>query len=288
MMAASAEERAECSLIQKLETLATLGQFDEIEIWLNRFIEFRRRAWSEGVFSADPHLKNYGVIGKRIVLLDFGGLTMDLKVVEDHLQETNGHRRPDQRLRLEKILEKRPDIAGRFNANWDNLMQLSVVRDAWQNGAGQKSHAAPPTAPATFTILNHPLEPEDIQKASPAIAYLEALQTNFDLQATSMRASLDSGQNISDGISALIALTFDKALMQQREAIGGNFFLIVGNLLNPISIALQEAQEVMMGKKTVPSELRGYLLKQLSAFATSLTRAIQTYHHAAAALGSAA
>ena len=52
-----------------------LGNFEEIELWLERLLETRQAGWQRGLFSVDAHLKNFGVCGDRIVLLDTGGLT---------------------------------------------------------------------------------------------------------------------------------------------------------------------------------------------------------------------
>ncbi|MBI5083100.1 MAG: hypothetical protein HZB13_00665, partial [Acidobacteria bacterium] len=67
-----ASERVENTLYHRLTELAQLGHFDEIEVWLERFLELRQAGWGRGVFSVDAHLKNFGVTGDRVVLLYTG------------------------------------------------------------------------------------------------------------------------------------------------------------------------------------------------------------------------
>ena len=75
LVVCKAEERAEGTLLDHLCELAQAGFFNELEEWLDQFLEVRKNGWQHGLFSTDAHLKNFGIIGDRIVLLDSGGLT---------------------------------------------------------------------------------------------------------------------------------------------------------------------------------------------------------------------
>ena len=126
-----ATERVEATLYHRLEMLAGQGRFDEVEEWLNRFLNLRPRGWRRGLFVTDVHLKNFGVSGDRIVLLDAGGLTDRWEEVEDRLAFEDEVARPHVRLGLRKVLAKRPDIANRFDEQWKATVNPEVVRDHW-------------------------------------------------------------------------------------------------------------------------------------------------------------
>lgn len=79
-----ATERVEATLYQRLAELAQAGRFEEVELWLNRFLDLRQKGWQRGVFSVDAHLKNFGVTGDRVVLRDPGGLTDSWDEIEHH------------------------------------------------------------------------------------------------------------------------------------------------------------------------------------------------------------
>lgn len=124
-----AEERAECTLLDRLGELASAGYFDDVEEWLNRFLDVRQSGWERGLFSLDAHLKNFGVIGERIVLLDAGGLTNRWSEIESKLsQEQRQFEPPHSRLGLGQLLVARPDIAARFNARWKAKVNAPAVR----------------------------------------------------------------------------------------------------------------------------------------------------------------
>jgi len=126
-----ATERVEADLFRHLSRLARHGLFEEVELWLNRLLELRRTGWSQGVFSVDSHLKNYGVIGNRVVLLDAGGLTNRWADIERRLAFEDNVELPHVVLGLGPMLKKRPDIAGRFNARWKETVNEETVREQW-------------------------------------------------------------------------------------------------------------------------------------------------------------
>ena len=130
-----AVERVEATLHQRLATLAEAGRFAELEMWLQRFLALRQAGWARGVFSLDPHLKNFGVIGDRIVLLDAGGLTDRWSEIARRL--TYEHRRGNaaRQLGLEPVLAGRPDIAERFNASWKAMVNHEEVKRRWPEEA---------------------------------------------------------------------------------------------------------------------------------------------------------
>lgn len=127
LMTSEATERVEATLDQRLAELARDERFDEFENWLDRFLETRQQGWKRGVFSLDAHLKNYGVCGDRIVLLDAGGLTNRWEAVEDKLTVDQGSAEPHVRLGLAPLLKDHPDIAERFDAKWNAVVTPEVV-----------------------------------------------------------------------------------------------------------------------------------------------------------------
>ncbi len=126
-----ASERVEGTLRSRLADLAAQGRFDEMEVWLNRFLELRQAAWQHGVFSVDAHLNNYGVAGDRVVLLDSGGLTDHWPEVDRRLAAQADEEAPHVRLGLGRLLAGRPDIAGRFDARWREIVSRSGVLRHW-------------------------------------------------------------------------------------------------------------------------------------------------------------
>jgi hypothetical protein len=126
-----AVERVEGTLHQRLANLAAEGRFDELEQWLGRFLEFRQSGWQRGLFSVDAHLKNFGVTGDRIVLIDPGGLTDHWPEIERRLSAQDGVEEPHLTLGLGQILSDRPDIAGRFDARWREVVSRDGVLRNW-------------------------------------------------------------------------------------------------------------------------------------------------------------
>jgi hypothetical protein len=111
--------------------LARSGRFTEMEEWLDRLLEARRAGWRRGLFSMDAHLRNYGAIDDRIVLLDSGGLTREWSEVEQWLATGESSGRPSIRLGLEPILRGHPEIAARLDRRWNATVNLSVIRANW-------------------------------------------------------------------------------------------------------------------------------------------------------------
>ena len=79
----------------------------------------------------DAHLKNFGVCGDRVVLLDTGGLTNRWTEIMDTLAYEEKVTEPHVRLGLGDLLKERPDIAARFNARWKAIVNSAAVRDLW-------------------------------------------------------------------------------------------------------------------------------------------------------------
>ena len=126
-----ATERVEATLHDKLTRLAGAERYDEVESWLDRFLEVRQTGWSHGLFSTDAHLKNFGVIGERIVLIDAGGLTDRWSEIGDRLDLEEVISEPHIQLGLGRCLGGRPDIARRFNEKWKSTVNRDTVRDLW-------------------------------------------------------------------------------------------------------------------------------------------------------------
>jgi hypothetical protein len=131
VMVSEATERAECTLYERLLGLAERGRFAEMEQWLDRLLELRRSGWSRGLFSTDAHLKNFGVIGNRIVLLDSGGLTDEWPEVESRLAVEESIERPHEKLGLGAALASHPEIAQRFDERWKATVNRDVVQRHW-------------------------------------------------------------------------------------------------------------------------------------------------------------
>lgn len=135
LMVSEATERVECTLLQKLDRLASRQAYGEIEDWLNRLLDLRQSGWRHGLFSADAHLKNFGVIGWRVVLLDTGGLTNRLGEIERCLENEERIEQPHIRLGLGPLLAPRPDIARRFNERWRAVVNRENLRELWPQTA---------------------------------------------------------------------------------------------------------------------------------------------------------
>ena len=126
-----ATERVEATLLERLQELAQAGRFADVERWLNRLLEVRQAGWRRGLFSTDAHLKNFGVIEDRIVLLDAGGLTQSWSEIESRLAYEEGVTEPHRQLGLGGMLAEQPEMARRFNDSWKNVVRAEVVRQHW-------------------------------------------------------------------------------------------------------------------------------------------------------------
>ncbi len=131
LMVSEATERVDGTLHQKMTQLAREDRFVELEAWLDRLLQTRRDGWSRGLFSTDAHLKNFGTIGDRIVLLDTGGLTNRLSDVEERLRAEESASRPHARLGLGTLLADHPDIAWRFDQKWKASVNRETVLGCW-------------------------------------------------------------------------------------------------------------------------------------------------------------
>lgn len=143
LVVSEATERAEQTLYQRIAALARLERWDQIEEWLERLLGLRQAGWRRGLFSVDTHLKNFGVIGDRVVLLDAGGLTMKWSEIEQRLNSQRAAEDPHVQLGLQRILAPRPDIAERFNSRWKEVVNQSEVLRNWP----PERRATPPPGP---------------------------------------------------------------------------------------------------------------------------------------------
>jgi hypothetical protein len=130
LVVSEAAERVETTLHQRMIELAAEDRFEELEEWLDRLLQRRQEGWRLGLFSLDAHLKNYGAIGKRIVLLDAGGLTNRWSEVEEKLAEESMVP-PHVRLGLGALLADHAEIAKRFDERWRAGINPAVVRECW-------------------------------------------------------------------------------------------------------------------------------------------------------------
>jgi len=127
-----ATERVEGTLHQRLAALAREGRYGEVEEWLERFLELRQRGWRRGLFSLDAHLKNFGVSGDRIVLLDAGGLTDRWEEVERRLELEEVIAQPHIQLGLGDVLGGQPEMARRFDRRWKEIVSREGVERHWR------------------------------------------------------------------------------------------------------------------------------------------------------------
>lgn len=130
-----ATERVEATLLDRLRELAQADRYGELEHWLNRLLEVRQAGWRRGLFSVDAHLKNFGVVGERIVLLDAGGLTQSWSEIESRLAYEEGVSEPHAQLGLRDVLAAQPAIATRFNERWKQVVRPEIVRQHWPQQA---------------------------------------------------------------------------------------------------------------------------------------------------------
>jgi hypothetical protein len=140
LVVSEATERVETTLHERINELARARRFDEIEVWLERFLDLRTAGWQRGVFSLDAHLKNFGVAGERVVLLDAGGLTNRWHDIERRLGVEDDLTDPHIRLGLEMTLRDRPDIAERFDARWRATVNLEAVEAHWPDPPAGPPH----------------------------------------------------------------------------------------------------------------------------------------------------
>jgi hypothetical protein len=126
-----ATERVEDTLDRRLTQLAAAGDFAEVEQWLYRFLETRQSGWQRGVFSVDAHLKNFGVIGDRVVLLDTGGVTNRWQDIVARLSKDEQVLEPHAQLGLGSLLARQADVARRFNERWKQMVNRESVREHW-------------------------------------------------------------------------------------------------------------------------------------------------------------
>jgi hypothetical protein len=131
VVVSEATERVECTLSKRLADLAAERRFDELRLWLNRFLEVRQSGWQHGLFSTDAHLKNFGVCDDRVVLLDTGGLTDRWSDIEKKLEFEAVIAQPHIQLGLGPLLAERPDIADEFNSRWKAVVTPETVRHHW-------------------------------------------------------------------------------------------------------------------------------------------------------------
>lgn len=132
-----ATERVDCTLHHRLVELTREAAFEEVEVWLNRLLDLRQLGWEHGLFSTDAHLKNFGVMEDRVVLLDLGGLTDEWSEIESRLSFEREVTKPHALLGLGKLLHARPDIAARFDERWKSIVNIEHIRDIWRKRAGQ-------------------------------------------------------------------------------------------------------------------------------------------------------
>jgi len=132
-----ATERVEQTLDKRISELAAAEQFDSVERWLDRFLETRQTGWRMGLFSVDAHLKNFGIIENRLVLLDTGGLTNRWSDIKEKLSSDEQVTLPHVQLGLERALSARPEVAARFNEQWRSVVNRDTVIENWPGNSAR-------------------------------------------------------------------------------------------------------------------------------------------------------
>lgn len=122
-----ATEKVDMTLDRLLRDFARQDDFAAVEFWLDRYLETRQNGWRHGLFSVDAHLKNFGVIGDRIVLLDAGGLTDRWRDIEEKLEKDEQVHEPHKALGLEEVFESQPELARRFDERWREMVNRDRV-----------------------------------------------------------------------------------------------------------------------------------------------------------------
>ena len=84
------------------------------------------------MFSLDAHLKNFGVSGERIVLLDAGGLTDRWEEVERRLELEEVIAQPHIQLGLGDVLGGQAEMARRFDRRWKEIVSREGVERHWR------------------------------------------------------------------------------------------------------------------------------------------------------------
>jgi hypothetical protein len=141
-----ATARVEATLHQHLARLASERRFDEVAIWLDRFLDLRQSGWRRGLFSLDAHLKNFGVAGDRIVLLDAGGLTDRWHEVHERLVFEEVVAQPHVQLGLGTVLATCPEVAARFDTRWKEIVNLESVMRQWPHAGEITSSISTPSS----------------------------------------------------------------------------------------------------------------------------------------------
>lgn len=126
-----ATARVEATLHAHLASLARQGRSEEVKLWLDRFLALRQSGWQRGLFSLDAHLKNFGVAGDRIVLIDPGGLTDRWQDVHERLVFEEVISQPHVQLGLGAVLASCPAIAQEFDRRWKEIVNRETVRRNW-------------------------------------------------------------------------------------------------------------------------------------------------------------
>jgi len=132
---AEAEGRVEATLKDRIKTLSQAGQREDLEKWLNRFVEFQVRLWQEGVWNKDLNFSNYGIIGDTLVLLDHDELTDDLSEVEEIFGSPDMLGAIERRMMLPgHLVTSHAEVYRRFLARWQEVMVLANLETHWRRG----------------------------------------------------------------------------------------------------------------------------------------------------------
>jgi glycosyltransferase involved in cell wall biosynthesis len=126
----TAYQRVDRTLWEEACRCRRLGRFEEFDGWLDRFLSFQTELWRRGVFlGVSNPFENHGVLGDRLVLVDYSGLMEDPQAIRLTL-DTVRARWLEEARGLSTM--GRPGASREaFEQRLSGLMQSSAVRRYW-------------------------------------------------------------------------------------------------------------------------------------------------------------
>jgi glycosyltransferase involved in cell wall biosynthesis len=129
MTVTTAFQRVDRTLLDEARRCARLGRCQELERWLDCFLAFQTDLWRRGVFfGVSNPFENHGVLGERVVLIDYSGLIDDPRKIRGTL-ETVRARWLESAAGL--CAPVPPGSGEAFEQKLGEMLQPSVVRRYW-------------------------------------------------------------------------------------------------------------------------------------------------------------
>jgi hypothetical protein len=126
----TAYQRVDRTLGDEAWRCLQLGRRQELDQWLDRFLVFQTELWRRGVFfGVSNPLENHGVLGDRLVLIDYSGLIEDPRAIRLTLDVVRAQWLEQMR---GLFATSRPATSrDGFEQRLTRLMQPSAVREYW-------------------------------------------------------------------------------------------------------------------------------------------------------------